>query len=103
MSKIPDLATALIRVRDRDRCQRCGGGASDRHHRQRRRDGGHGAGNLVLMCRTCHGWVHGNPIKAQETGFIVKFADNYLTVPIKTYAGWALLHDDGTMSPSTSA
>ena len=58
-------------MRDGGRCQKCSGEGTDVHHRMRRRDGGHGMWNLVLLCRTCHSWAHANPEQARDQGYII--------------------------------
>jgi hypothetical protein len=37
----------------------------------RRREGGHAAWNLVLLCRPCHDYVHAHPEEAREQGYII--------------------------------
>lgn len=66
------------------------------HHRQRRREGGHAVGNLVLLCDTCHRWVHANPVQAQELGYIISVSvDDPSTIPIRTIFGWVRYDNDG--------
>lgn len=96
MSAIPTKSRKLVEERSGGRCERCGMNGSDLHHRQRRRDGGHGAGNLVRLCRTDHDWVHANPEPAKARGFIIDpWVADPTTVPIRTYSEWVLFDNDG--------
>lgn len=98
---IPKASRDTVTTRDRGRCQRCGTNGTDWHHRKRRREGGHGAGNGVTLCRTCHSdGVHAQPERARREGYIIpSYVENALIerVPIKTYAGWVLLLEDGSL------
>lgn len=71
-TKIPQRSRDAVSKRSMDRCERCGGAGYEAHHRMRRREGGHDPRNLVLLCGTCHRWVHANPDMAKKTGFIVE-------------------------------
>lgn len=85
---VPVATRELLRARSRGRCEAlvpgvCTHHASDAHHRQRRRDGGHGIGNLVDLCRACHRWAHANPARARELGLIVSaFEVDPAAVPV---------------------
>lgn len=91
MSQIPDQARGLVLLRDRYLCQRCGMKGTDWHHRRRRNiedEHTHHPCNGVLLCRTCHGWVHANPFLARGSGLIVPtriVAPG--EVPVETYLG----------------
>lgn len=95
--------------RDDFRCQRCGASlqvtSGSRHHRMRRRDGGHSPAQLILLCGSgttgCHGWVHSHPAAARALGLIVPALRRPPLepdeVPVKVFgAGWVLLKRDGT-------
>jgi hypothetical protein len=79
---------ARIRVRDGDVCQMCGR-TTERtwtiHHIDGRKDD-HSAGNLVLLCWSCHGVVHRAANRAQlHWRLIVQMAQRiagYLPAPI---------------------
>ena len=79
MSAVPVSIARKVDARDGYACVRCGASltvtAGSRHHRQRRRVGGHTTENLVLLCGSgttgCHGWVHANPAAARAAGYIV--------------------------------
>lgn len=74
------------------------GDAHDIHHRMRRREGHHAWSNLILLCRVCHHQqVHANPSTAQSTGFIVPTWADAEEVPVRTWRGWMLLKNDGTI------
>lgn len=96
MSQIPTKARQGVRKRTNGVCDRCALHGNQIHHRQRRRDGGHGLANLVLLCDTCHRWVHGNPTDAKAAGYIVPVGiTDVALVPLHTYAGPVLLNDAG--------
>lgn len=93
-------------------CERCGHtldrAFTERHHRQRRRDGGDRLANLLLLCSTgtglngigCHQWITEHPTEATEQGWIVPVWDDPATTPVRLPDGrlW-LLHDNGSKSP----
>lgn len=81
MARNPSAQTCdLVDVRDEGRCVRCGvnlhGRMFSRHHRKLRRHGDHSPANLILLCGSgttgCHGWVHANPLKAYQDGWMLK-------------------------------
>jgi len=58
-------------------CVRCGGQATNWHHRLSRGRGGlHDSFNLVPLCGSgshgCHGWVTGHPDLAEAEGLYVR-------------------------------
>lgn len=81
---------------------------SEMSHRRRRgvKDGDqHSPVNLLLFCRTCHVWLHANPIEAMQKGWAVS---SYVRHPgdirvLRWDGAWVLLHHDGgwhfTQSP----
>lgn len=76
-------------------CQRCGGVGSDWHHRRSRRvvdEHTHCPCNGVLLCRTCHAWVHGHPELAQGMGLIVSAYWSPSMFPVQCFDGreWLL-------------
>jgi len=82
-----------------DLCCRCGNTYSELHHRQRRRDGGHGLDVLVGLCGTDHRWCHANPVRAKEQGYIVDpYVDDVSDIPIRTFMGWVKFTKDGGVS-----
>lgn len=96
MSKIPTQAREDIYVRDNRQCRRCGMRGSEIHHRQRRRDGGHGLGNMILLCSSCHKWAHANPVDARVAGFIVSaWVQDPATVTVSTFSGPMRFDDTG--------
>ena len=54
--------------------------------------------NCILLCRTCHDWVHANPAMARDKGFIVGFADDAAELAIHSWRGWLVLNQDGTIA-----
>lgn len=96
MSAIPAKVREVVDERDQKQCVRCGNRAGHKHHRQRRREGGHGYWNVISLCTTCHQWAHANPVKARETGYIVSVHETTPEdIPLKTFMGWMVLLDDG--------
>jgi hypothetical protein len=101
--------------RDRQCCKRCGISlevvAGSRHHRKRRRDGGHETSNLVLLCGSgttgCHGWAHANPAAARASGYIIlangRGEPSY--IPVRAFKDgafqWVQLDNDGGETPIT--
>jgi len=95
---------------------RCGGAcwwclrplenSADRHHRQRKRDGGDSYANVILLHPRCHnmghGSVHGNPDEAKERGFIVPPWSDAVTAPIFARNNWWLLDLTGGMAQTHS-
>lgn len=99
MSAIPGVIRKKVHERDGGRCVRCGGQASDLHHRQRRREGGHVLSNLISLCGRgntsgCHGWAHSHPAEARDEGFIVSAWGDPLTQWVWRWDGARVLFDD---------
>jgi hypothetical protein len=74
--QIPERSRKLVRVREMNKCLRCamGSQALQWHHRRSRsvRDPHqHCPCNGVLLCPTCHEWVHKHPFEARGLGLIV--------------------------------
>jgi hypothetical protein len=99
--------TDAVDERDGYCCIRCGRSlertSGSRHHRMRRRDGGHSPAQLVLLCGSgttgCHGWAHANVAKAKALGLIIpavrKPQLDPVEVPVKTFFhGWVQLGDE---------
>jgi 5-methylcytosine-specific restriction enzyme A len=77
MSKIPKEARWLVHRRQRGLCFRCMMPGAEWHHRRGRSvvdDHTHCPCNGVLLCATCHRWVHLHPTRAEEAGLIVSRA-----------------------------
>lgn len=91
LSDIPALARALVKVRARNRCERCGMPGSHWHHRRSRNvkdQHTHCPCNGVLLCGTCHQWAHANPFQARKEGWIIsRYTDRPETVPVQTKWG----------------
>lgn len=93
---IPAAVRTAVDTRDNRQCLRCGAAGREIHHRQRRREGGHGLENCVLLCGADHRWVHSHPSQARDTGFIVSVFDDVVAdVPIRAYYGWVRLTSEG--------
>ena len=89
MSAIPTKAREVVRARQNDQCARCGNRYTELHHRQRRREAGHGYEILVGLCGSDHKWAHANPTAAKEHGYIVPpWEEDVESVPIRTFMGW---------------
>lgn len=77
---------AEIRERDGGKCARCGGvkGGLHTHHRWMRSAGeDERACNRVTLCSYCHTWVHHNPGRALEEGWLVGRYDDPALVHIQ--------------------
>lgn len=106
MSNPPKSITDKVDDRDGRRCVRCHRSlavvSGSRHHRMRRRDGGHSVAQLVLLCGSgttgCHGWVHGHVKEARALGLILpalrKPPLDPEVVPVRTLGGWVRLVGD---------
>lgn len=95
---IPTKAREVIRTRQGGQCARCGSTYAELHHRQRRREGGHGYDVLVGLCSTDHKWAHANPAAAKARGYIVPVhIEDVSSIPILTFMGWMLFTKDGDM------
>lgn len=90
--------------RDLRRCVRCGGPASEIHHRRTKSvhdDHTHCPCNTIAMCgwgntNGCHGWAHGNPEAARESGLIVsRFNATPFAMHVDTFRGKAWLDCHG--------
>lgn len=93
---IPTKAREVVRERQGGQCWRCGNTYTALHHRMRRREGGHGYENLVGLCQTDHDWVHKNPRKAQEQGYIIPIHEEDISaIPLKSFMGWSTFTKDG--------
>jgi 5-methylcytosine-specific restriction endonuclease McrA len=96
MSKVPEKNRAKVIQRAKGRCEACGIGiATDIHHRQRRREGGHEVTNLIWVDRTCHDRIHAHPEWAQQHGWIVPTWGDYAAAPLKVGGRWSLLTPEG--------
>jgi 5-methylcytosine-specific restriction endonuclease McrA len=78
-SPIPPDVAAQVRARDGGCVGRrvfgiptaaCVGGLHLHHIRRRSQGGQHVAGNLVMLCASCHGWVHEHPRDAAMLGLL---------------------------------
>lgn len=84
---VPAATREALRWRSGGRCEAalpdvCTGDASDVHHRQRRRDGGHAIVNLLDLCRACHAHAHAHPAEARELGLIVSVYEDPAVVAV---------------------
>ena len=68
------------------------------HHRQlRSRGGAHTVPNGLAVCHACHEWIHQNPARATELGFMVSSWADPAEVPIVKPTGRFLLTEDGKL------
>lgn len=83
---IPPWRREQVETRQHGLCLRCGGRGSEWHHRRGRRvldKHTHCSCNGVLLCRTCHSWVHGHPLLAMTSGWIVsRYILEPMTIPV---------------------
>lgn len=97
-----EWANQLLAVRSGGRCECCGreleaGEWWERHHRQRRRDGGDRLANVVLLRSTCHkAWTE-HPDHAVKRGVIVPaYTRDPAAVPLLHLGSrWVVLDDEG--------
>lgn len=92
---IPADVSALLVARSGGWCEpmvhgECTGVARERHHRKRRRDGGHAVTNLLHCCPECHRWITEHPAYSRMpgVGWIVSAFDDAETADV-------LLHQSG--------
>lgn len=98
-SIIPQESRRIVEWRDSRLCVRCGHKGGDWHHRRTRlvRDPHqHCACNGILLCRTCHAYVHRYPTIAKALGLIVSsHCEVPGMVPVKYDQGWFILNCSG--------
>lgn len=59
----------------------------------------HCACNGILLCRTCHTYVHKYPTVAMGLGFVVSRYEPWPeSTPVKTVQGWAIMTCEGYAS-----
>lgn len=92
-----------VRERDLWGCARCGVSRDlhVHHRRMRSQGGGDTFSNLVTLCVRCHGWVHGNPAKASQEGWLLQASQPSCETAVAHHAwpaGPIWLRDDGTVS-----
>lgn len=99
-----DDASLKLFARSRGMCERCGNslnGRGERHHRQRRRDGGDRLSNLLLICTDCHREITDKPeseTRARALGYIVPalgIAEPDAYEVLLWGDTWVLLDDEG--------
>lgn len=96
---IPTSVRVAVDKRDQRQCIRCGAPGREIHHRQRRREGGHGLENCILLCLQDHRWAHAHPSEARQAGFIVSaHVTDIEAVPIEAYYGRVLLRPSGKIA-----
>jgi hypothetical protein len=93
-TEIPDAVSDQLTIRSGGVCEPqivgvCTQVATDRHHRMRRRDGGHAITNLLHCCRACHAWVHREPAASRVpgVGWIVSVFDDPATADVLVHQG----------------
>ena len=100
---IPTAKRTQVGRRDRLTCVRCSMKGNEWHHRRSRRvndDHTHCACVGIMLCGTCHRWVHANPRDAEALGLIVStFQRAPFTVPQRRRTGWFLASCDGALQP----
>jgi hypothetical protein len=80
-----------VAARSGGRCEAgidgCYGTATNIHHRQRRAGGNHTAANLMHLCGSgttgCHGWITEHPALSRAAGWIVSFAGDPASDPVR--------------------
>jgi 5-methylcytosine-specific restriction enzyme A len=96
---IPTESRRVVNDRDKGLCVRCRGRGSEWHHRRSRSvkdEHRHCPCNGILLCHTCHAWVHANPFEARGKGWIVsRYGDPTASQLHTARLGWIRLHCDG--------
>lgn len=98
MSAIPEKSRGLVKARDRYLCVRCGCRGGEWHHRRSRSVVDactHCPCNGILLCKTCHEWVHKNPFLARASGWIVSKYQTPIEQEVQTVSGPMVLDHDG--------
>ena len=97
--KIPPESRVIVWDRSGGRCERCGGRASEWHHRRPRgiRDTHrHCACVGLATCGSCHRWIHSQPAESRSLGLIVsRYEEEPWKIPVQTVSGWAVMTCDG--------
>ena len=87
--------------RDNHTCQHCKGKSKDKvlnvHHKESRRTGGDGPGNLVTLCETCHKLYHAGKITLD-----LKRSPSYRDAAFMGIMRWRLYEELKTSYPSVS-
>lgn len=85
------MTRRVVLARDDHHCVRCGGEASDVHHRKVKGMGGtgdedlkYGFENLISLCRACHFYVHSQVADSYKTGFLVHSWDDPESIGVIT-------------------
>lgn len=103
---IPTHRREQVNQRERYRCLRCGGRGAEWHHRRRRNvrhsHDPHCACNGVLLCPTCHRFVHRYKGQGRREGFILPAVvhDPY-NQPVTTWRGPVYLNCTGRFEVAT--
>lgn len=96
------VAREVVFTRARNRCEVCGGPATDYSHRRTRSVVGehqHCPCNGIAACRTCHTRMHDHPETARGDGLHVsRYVQRPSDVPVRLKGAWWLLTCEGTMS-----
>lgn len=103
---IPQESRDLVFARDGYRCVRCGGAASDWHHRRKRSvadEHQHCACVGIATCRKCHSYIHAHPTESTEKGWIVtQWEKEPWKMPVKTPKGMVVTTCDGRALSTTA-
>lgn len=93
----------MVDSRENGTCLKCSQPGTDVHHRIVRGMGGtkneavaYGLANLILLCRSCHNWVHGHPTESYKLGFLVHSWDDPEEVPVVKSGARIYFRSDGT-------
>ena len=98
-------ANTVLMIRGNYRCDCCGvplDGRVERHHRQRRRDGGDRLCNVLALLPACHRHWTEHSEQARASGLIVSMNADPLAVPVLWHGKvWKLLDDAGGMTETS--
>lgn len=105
MKRIPPRVADIVATRAAGNCEAmnfpsCNGRAEHLHHRQlRSQGGGHDVVNLIHVCHLCHEWIHKNPKKAYELGWLVRSVHEPSVTPVAYRGRLFLLDKEGGVQP----
>lgn len=96
------VAREIVFARAKDRCEVCGGRATDFSHRRTRSvkdEHTDSPENGLASCRACHAQMHRHPAEARRLGHHVsRYVPDPGKVPVHLKGAWWMLSRDGTMS-----
>ncbi len=104
--KFTETTRQKVIERSNGRCEVCGAPVEtpQLHHRKPRGMGGtkdpasRSTANALAVHYACHEWIERNRTEATILGYLVPQHEKSTDTPVLTADGWALFHDDGSVS-----